>query len=75
MEVHNIQRIAPFTGHTLNQEEVSGLEVGILQRRLEENLTGKVFFWGKIFGSKQDYTVIYCLDTLTEFPVKKYFYW
>lgn len=75
MELDNIQRIAPVNGSGLNVEEHSGLEVAILQRKLQENLNGKMYFWGKIFGSTQDYLIVFHIDPFTEFPDKKYYYW
>lgn len=75
MEIQNVSRVSELNGYSLNSEELAGLEVGILQRRLEENISSNLFFWGKIFGSKQDYLVLYALDTFAEFPIKNYYYW
>ena len=38
MELFNISKISSLCGNTLNIEEITGLEVAILQRRREENL-------------------------------------
>lgn len=75
MELQNIQRISALTGASLSIEETSGLEVGMLQRKLEENLNGKMYFWGKVFGATQDYLIVFNLNPFAEFPVKKFFYW
>ena len=31
-------------------------------------------FWGKIFGSTQDYLVVQCMDLYGEFPEKSFYY-
>lgn len=76
MELSNISKVSAISGHTLNMEEVAGLEVAVLQRRREESLMGQMLFWGKIFGSTQDYLVVVNLDgtASAEFPTKKYYY-
>lgn len=77
MELSNISKVSAVSGHTLNLEEIAGLEVAILQRRREESLLGQMLFWGKIFGSTQDYLVVVNVDgtPTAEFPTKKYYYW
>ena len=75
MDLHAIHRIAPISGFGLSIEEFSGLEVATAVRKLEENLVGKMQFWGKIFGTTQDYLIIYHVDPFAEFPDKKYYYW
>jgi hypothetical protein len=75
MELQNIGRAGPMIGMGLNTEEVSGLEVAMLQRKLEENLSGKMYFWGKIFGTTQDYLVVYNMNPYGIFPQKKYYFW
>lgn len=75
MDINLIQRTGPLQGFTLNIEEVAGLEVGMLQRKLQENLPGKFLFWGKIFGSTQDYLVVYHVSPYDEFPDKSFYYW
>jgi hypothetical protein len=75
MELHNIERTGGFSGMGLNIEEISGLEVAMLQRKLEENLPGKMYFWGKVFGSTQDYLIIHNIDPYAVFPEKKYYFW
>jgi len=74
MELQNVHRLGPMSGMTLNTEEMSGLESAMQQRKLEENLVGKMNFWGKIFGTTQDYLVVYNINPYAEFPEKKYFY-
>ena len=64
-----------MNGVTLNTEEVSGLESSMQQRKLEENLVGKMYFWGKIYGSTQDYLIVYNVNPFAEFPTKKYYFW
>ncbi len=64
-----------MAGRGLSTEEYAGLEVSMMQRKLEENLTGKMCFWGKIEGSTQDYLVVYNINPNTEFPEKKYYFW
>ena len=38
------------------------------------SLTGKMQFWGKIFGSSQDYLIVQCMDLYGEFPGKFFYY-
>lgn len=68
-------RVGPLLGFGLNTEETSGLEVAMLQRKLQENLTGDMYFWGKIFGTTQDYLVVFNVDPFAEFPEKKFYFW
>jgi hypothetical protein len=75
MDLHNLTRLSALNGASLNAEEMSGLQVAMLQRKLEENLTGKLYFWGKIYGSKQDYLIVFLLDTSDDFPSRKYYFW
>jgi hypothetical protein len=62
-------------GSSLSCEEFSGLEVATLQRKLQENLNGSICFWGKIYGTTQDYLIVYNIDPFSEFPDKKYYFW
>jgi hypothetical protein len=75
MDLNFVSKVGPLQGFTLNIEEVAGLEVGMLERKLKENLPGNLFFWGKIFGSTQDYLISYHIDPFDEFPDKKFYYW
>ena len=75
MDLKNISHLSSVTGYTLNTEEVCGLESSMLERRILEKLSGKVLFWGKIFGVSQDYLVVVNISTTSEFPVKKYYFW
>ena len=75
MELKSIQRAGPMSGKGLSTEEYAGLEIGMMQRKLEENLPGKMYFWGKIEGSTQDYMVVFNIDPNAEFPVKNYYFW
>jgi len=74
MDLSSVFRISPVSGYTLNVEESSGLEVAMLQRKLQENLVGKLFFWGKIFGSTQDYLIVHNINPYDEFPDKKFYF-
>ena len=74
MDLNSIAKVGPLHGQTLNIEEVAGLEVGVMQRKLQENLPGNFFFWGKVFGSTQDYLVVFHLSPYDEFPEKKFYY-
>lgn len=75
MELKNLARAGPMAGRGLSIEESSGLEVACMQRQLEENLPGKMYFWGKIEGNTQDYLIVYNVDPNAEFPEKKYYFW
>lgn len=74
MELKNMARAGPMAGRGLSIEESSGLEVACMQRQLEENLPGKMYFWGKIEGNTQDYLIVYNVDPNAEFPEKKYYF-
>lgn len=63
-----------MAGACLSTEELGGLEVAIMERKLKENLMGKMYFWGKIYGSTQDYLIVYCIKPNTEFPDKTYYF-
>lgn len=75
MELHAISRISPISGYGLNIEEESGLEVAMMQRKLQENLVGKMYFWGKIFGTTQDYLIVHNINPFDEFPEKNFYFW
>ena len=75
MDLQNVSKVSALSGYNLNIEESSGLEVAILQRKREESLTGRLAFWGKIFGVTQDYLIVVLIDSSDEFPSKKYYYW
>ena len=75
MDLQNIGRISELNGNCLNVEEISGLEVAMMQRKLEENLPGKMYFWGKVFGSTQDYLVVHNIDPYAVFSEKKFYFW
>jgi radial spoke head protein 9 len=74
MDLQNVSKVSALSGYSLNIEETSGLEVAILQRKREENLSGRLVFWGKVFGVTQDYLVVLLIDPCDEFPSKKYYY-
>lgn len=74
MDLLTLPKISSVSGQTLNVEEMSGLESGMVERKLEEKLTGKMKFWGKIFGSTQDYLIVECMDLYGEFPEKSFYY-
>jgi hypothetical protein len=75
MELKSLARLGPMSGRGLSVEESSGLEVATLQRKLEENLSGKMYFWGKIEGNTQDYLIVYNINPSADFPDKKYYFW
>jgi len=74
MELNCVSRVGPINGYGLNTEEFSGLEVAMMQRKLQENLVGKMYFWGKIFGSTQDYLIVHNINPFDEFPDKKFYF-
>jgi Radial spokehead-like protein len=75
MELKNIERTGMMSCNGLNLEEISGLEIAMMKRKLEENLPGKMYFWGKIFGTTQDYLIVHNNDPYAAFPEKKYYFW
>ena len=75
MNLVNVFRNAAINAQGLNSEEFSGLEVAMLQRKLQENLSGSMMFWGKIYGTTQDYLIVYNIDPFAEFPHKKFYFW
>jgi len=74
MELSNVGKLGALNGQALSVEEVAGLEVAMTQRKLEENITGKLQFWGKVFGNTQDYLIVSCTEASSDFPDKKYYY-
>jgi radial spoke head protein 9 len=74
MELHNLHRAGSMASSCLSPEEHAGLETGMMQRLLEENLSGKMYFWGKVTGTTQDYMIVYNLDPFAEFPTKSYYF-
>ena len=75
MDLNFLSTLSASGGITLTVEEISGLEVAMTQRKLEENLNGKLKFWGKILGKTQDYLIVLCTELFDEFPSNKYYYW
>jgi radial spoke head protein 9 len=60
-------------GFVLNCQEISMLQAGLTILRSKENYD-KIYFWGKIFGSKADYYIAYGLrDSEFEFPSKNFY--
>lgn len=74
MELNQLSKIAPLCGNCLNVEEMSGLQVALQQVKVEENIRQKMYFWGKITGTKQDYLVVFYFHIGQDFPIKKYYY-
>ena len=75
MEIQNVGMVNEMLGMGLNVEELSGLEVAMMQRKLQENLNGGMSFWGKVFGTTQDYLIVCNIDPYNSFPEKKYYFW
>ncbi len=75
MDLDRVAKFCALSGNGLNVEELSGLQSAIAQRKIDENLNGKMLFWGKVFGTTQDYLIVQHVDYNVEFPAKKYFYW
>ena len=75
MDLSNVNKLGSLFGSGLNTEEISGLEVALLKLKLNENLMGKMTFWGKIYGETQDYLIACHLDPYKEFPEKTYYFW
>lgn len=69
-----MSKISGLTNSALNAEELSGLEVAMLQRKREESILGKFLFWGKIFGATQDYLIVAAISSNDDFPTKKYYF-
>lgn len=60
-------------GFVLNCQETSMLQAGLTILRSKENYD-KIYFWGKVFGSKADYYIAYGLrDSEFEFPSKNFY--
>ena len=75
MNLNNLHRISNVLAQGLNTEEHSGLEIAMLQRKLQENLNGPLLFWGKIYGTTQDYLICCSTDPFLEFPDKRFYFW
>jgi radial spoke head protein 9 len=74
MELQQISKVGSMSGSCLTPEEYANIEIGMMQRLLEENLPGKMYFWGKINGKDQDYIIAYNIDPYAEFPERKYYF-
>jgi radial spoke head protein 9 len=74
MELRNLDRLAPLSGNVLNSEELAGLEMAMLTTKLNQKLNNELTFWGKIFGTTQDYLITQYIDNFADFPKKIYFY-
>ncbi len=75
MDLFNLHRLGGIFNASLSTEESAGLEVAMMKLQLNENLKGKMQFWGKIYGETQDYLIVCHLDTFVEFPEKTYYFW
>jgi radial spoke head protein 9 len=69
----NIDRVAAASGFTLSVEELAGLELALIKRSNEENLSN-INFWGKIFGASADFLIAVSIVTSADFPVKKFYF-
>ena len=74
MDLSCFPRLADLSGNTLSIEETCGLETAMEQRKLEENITGNLLFWGKVYGNTQDYLIVYTVNYNGEFPEKRFYY-
>lgn len=74
MDLFNTHRLGSTFSVSLSAEEVAGLEVAMMKLQLNENLKGKMQFWGKIYGETQDYLIVCHLDTFAEYPEKNYYF-
>jgi hypothetical protein len=75
MEIEFVSKLSYIIGNSLNEEERFFLEKSMLQTKLEQKLTGKMLFWGKIFGTSKDYLVaVNIANREEEFPDKTFFY-
>jgi len=60
-------------GHCLNVQEVTMLRASLSKLQSEEKY-GKMYFWGKILGKKNDYYISYGLrENDIDFPAKKFY--
>ena len=75
MDLNLIDNLQSVTGFTLNTEEYTNLEASIIDRKISEQLNGKVLFWGKIFAKNQDYLVVVNISNSDEFLQKKFYFW
>lgn len=75
MDLSTIEFYQLAASFTLNPEEICCLNASMQQRQMEENLNGEMLFWGKLFGSAQDYLICVNINTNAAFPVKKYYFW
>jgi radial spoke head protein 9 len=76
MELEHFDVVSRSIGQTLTPQERSTMEIGLIKRRVNENLK-YIRFWGRIHGEKQDYLIaVAILPSLKSggFPQKKFYF-
>ncbi|PFH33167.1 putative Radial spoke head protein 9 [Besnoitia besnoiti] len=78
MEVRSLEyglNATASQGVTLNLYEKASLDVALLKLKKKEQLTGELFFWGKLCGQEADYYLCYIIvDEGKVYPIKKFYY-
>ena len=69
-----MDRLSTFSGRVLNPEQYAGLEMAMLQIKLQENLNNNLEFWGQIMGKTQDYLICQYINRYGDFPFKRFYF-
>lgn len=77
MEIFDLEQgmksIAP-SGHVMNCQEMTCIQAGLNIVKCQHGFK-EIYFWGKVFGLKNDYYIAYGLrETDFEFPSKMFFF-
>jgi hypothetical protein len=74
MELEQLDVVSRCIGQTLNPQERSSLEIGLLKRKTTEALVS-IRFWGRLVGETQDYVIAVGLIAARDYPKKKFYFW
>ena len=74
MNLEHIDRLSEH-GISLTPEERVGLRIAITQRTHEENLENPFVFWGKVFGTDNDYLICETLVETADLIKQRFYFW
>ncbi|TMW64496.1 hypothetical protein Poli38472_011376 [Pythium oligandrum] len=73
MELEHLDVVSRCIGQTLNPQERSNLEIGLLQRKTTESLAS-IRFWGRLHGETNDYLIAVGVLSARDYPKKKFYF-
>ncbi|GLE03088.1 hypothetical protein PINS_up011967 [Pythium insidiosum] len=74
MELEHLDVASRCIGQTLNAQERSSLEIGLLKRKATESLAS-IRFWGRVQGETSDYLIAVGTLLARDYPKKKFYFW